>query len=74
MRGLSVKRSIFILAVILLPLMMFTQVNSTPSEGSKLTNGEFIIYVLKDGAWQKAGSLGYDRFFAEKELSLGHFV
>ena len=33
-------------------------------------NGEFIVYVHKDNAWEKAGSLPYDRFFREKEINL----
>lgn len=74
MQRISLKKIIFVLAIILLPLMTFTKVNSTVSTGAKLQSGEFIIYVLKDDNWQKAGSLSYDKLFTEKELSLENYI
>ena len=35
--------------------------------------GEYSIYVLKAGNWQKAGELGFDKFFREKEIDLGKY-
>lgn len=41
------------------------------SEQKIKPNGEFIIYVMKDNQWKKAGAIPFDRFFREKELDLG---
>ncbi len=34
-------------------------------------NGEYAIYVFKENEWYEIGSLSYDKFFREREISIG---
>lgn len=34
-------------------------------------NGDFTVYVQKDGRWEKLGKLSYDKYLTERTLSLG---
>jgi hypothetical protein len=74
MLRISLRTVVFLFAVILFPLVAFANVNSAVATGAKMSSGEFIIYVLKDSNWQKAGSLSYDKLFAEKELPLDNYI
>lgn len=40
------------------------------SAEKEIPNGEFTIYVMKDGGWQKVGNIPFDSYFRDKELSL----
>jgi hypothetical protein len=33
-------------------------------------NGKYKIYVEKEGAWQKAGSISFDQYFRERQIDL----
>jgi len=37
-------------------------------------NGEYVISVWKDGRWQEAGRLAFDKFLRERELDLSPFL
>ncbi len=37
-------------------------------------NGEYVISVWKDGRWQEAGRLAYDKFLREQELDLSSYL
>lgn len=72
--------SIILVAVLLVPVLClaYTQAPSYPnypiSVGKETPNGEFNVYVMKDSGWQKVGSIPYDKFFRENQLSLSDYV
>jgi hypothetical protein len=37
-------------------------------------NGEYSIYVMKEGKWQEAGKLVFDEFYREREIDLGGYL
>jgi len=37
-------------------------------------NGEYVIGVWKDGRWQEAGRLAYDKFLREQEFDLSPYL
>ena len=46
----------------------------TGSNGNAAPGGSYEISVLKDGAWHKAGSFSFDRFFREQRLDLSRII
>jgi parallel beta-helix repeat protein len=38
------------------------------------TNGEYVIYVYKDGQWDRAGALTFDRFYRQKQIDLARYL
>jgi hypothetical protein len=46
---------------------------TTPLE-KMISHGEYVIYVLKGGTWQKAGKLTYDKYFRERKIDLSEYL
>lgn len=44
--------------------------SGTSLQGATQSNGDLVVYVLKDNTWQEQGSLSFDRFESKKELKL----
>jgi hypothetical protein len=61
------------------PLMVFAsypvrQYPYVPPIEKMQYNGEYSIYVLKDGRWQEVGKLTYDEFFRERAIDLSRYI
>jgi hypothetical protein len=61
--------------LVLMPVLVFAKTSGVFYPSNDLIdrgkpNGEFEILVLKDNAWQKAGGIGYSKYFRERALSL----
>jgi hypothetical protein len=39
-------------------------------QGNFESNGDLVVYMLKDNSWQEQGSLSFDRFLRKKELRI----
>ncbi len=37
-------------------------------------NGRYLVEVYKDHKWQRAGALGFNQFYSDKEINLGQFM
>ena len=68
-------------AVLLVPVLTLASYERTryPSIniGSLETmkpNGEYVIYVSKDGKWEEAGTLAFDKFYRDREIDLNSFL
>ena len=62
--------SVFLFALSMAVSWSIKQSNAHAAINSSKTNGEYLLYIQKDGVWQKAGSLPFDKNFQEKEIDL----
>ena len=65
--------------LILCPLLVFaaypvSQYPYVPPIEKMQHNGEYGIYVLKEGKWQDAGKLTHDEFFRETAIDLSRYI
>ncbi len=65
--------------MLLMPVLVFAKTSSVLYPANDLIdrgkpNGELEILVLKDNTWKKAGSIGYNKYFREREISLESFI
>ncbi len=45
-----------------------------PASELQKTNGEFIVYIMKDNSYHEAGRLSFNKYFTQKELDLSKYV
>ena len=68
-----------LLTMLLIPLIAFASYpanqypNVTPIEKMH-PNGKYIVYVEKEGKWQEAGSINFDKYFREREIDLTDYI
>ncbi len=70
---ISIKR--FFLAAV--AIILFTAPHAVATPGSPPTgkgNGNFLVELLKDGKWERAGQLSFDRFINERRLDLRQYA
>ncbi|HAX94138.1 MAG TPA: hypothetical protein DCY25_09395 [Bacteroidales bacterium] len=65
--------------LVLCPLLVFaaypvSQYPYVPPIEKMQHNGEYGIYVLKEGKWQDAGKLNHDEFFRERTVDLSRYI
>jgi len=70
-----------ILVVLLFPILVQASYKATQytplginSLDKMKPNGEFSIYVLRNGDWQKVGDLTFDKFFRERKIDLSDYL
>jgi hypothetical protein len=80
------KSKLFVSAVMILCSSLILSAAQTPPQVKKFShpelssleamkpNGEYVISVWKDGRWQEAGRLAYDRFLREREIDLSPYL
>jgi hypothetical protein len=80
MKSFFLRFAIIGVALLLLSSLSFASTdrsyysNYPISPKDEIPNGEYNIYVMKNGAWQAVGSLSYDRYYKEREISLPGYV
>jgi hypothetical protein len=80
MKTVFLRSSIICMAILLLSSSSFSATdrsyysNYPISPKDEILNGKFNIYVMKNGAWQAVGSLPFDRYYKEREISLTGYV
>jgi hypothetical protein len=45
-----------------------------PAAAKMKANGEYSVYVMKDGEWREAGKLAFDQFYREREIDLSGYL
>jgi hypothetical protein len=75
------KQVIFFIALVslLFPVLVLAsypliQYPYVPRVEKMKPNGEYSIYVIKEGKWQEAGKLVFDEFYREREIDLSSYL
>ena len=68
-----------LLTMLLIPLGAFAsytvnQYPYVPAIEKMHPNGKYIVYVEKEGKWQEAGSISFDKYFREREIDLTDYI
>lgn len=73
--------SALIITVLLIPALTsasyertrYPSIDIGPLEKMK-SNGEYLVYVLKDRRWKEVGRLTFDRFYRDREIDLSRYL
>jgi hypothetical protein len=75
------KQLIFFIALVslLFPVVVFASYPMihypyVPAAERVKANGEYSIYVMKNGDWREAGKLSFDQFYREREIDLSSYL
>ncbi|MGB9005155.1 MAG: hypothetical protein WCB96_05465, partial [Candidatus Aminicenantales bacterium] len=80
------KPKLFVSAIMILCMTLVFSAAQAPPQVKKFPhpelssleamkpNGEYVISVWKDGRWQEAGRLAYDKFLRDRELDLSPYL